>query len=161
MNPSSPTPAASPAATPSPVLSARTLVKSLQEEFPAFRDSLPLAIGIDKQLLARRPDLDRKILRIALGMHTNSLRYIKVMAKATTRFDLDGNAGDALTDEHRKHAVETLRERSKKEAERRKVQREAETAQRQAESAQREAEAAERQRAQKLSQLVAKFGRDG
>lgn len=152
MNPSSPTPAAPP----SPVLSARTLLKSLQEEFPAFRDCLPLAIGIDKQLLARRPDLDRKILRIALGMHTNSLRYIKVMAKtaATTRFDLDGNAADALTDEHRKHAVETLRERSKKEAERRKVQRDAE-------SAQREAEAAERQRTEKLSQLVAKFGRDG
>jgi len=154
MNPSSLTPAATPAAAPSPVLSARTLLKSLQEEFPAFRDCLPLAIGIDKQLLARRPDLDRKILRIALGMHTNALRYIKVMSKATTRFDLDGNAGDALTDEHRKHAVETLRERSKKEDERRK-------AQRQAESAQREAEAAERQRAEKLTRLVAKFGRDG
>lgn len=129
-----------------PVQNARTLLKSLQESFPVFRDYSPLAIGIDKQLLERRPELDRKILRIALGMHTNSLRYLKTMEKASHRQDIDGNSGDEVTEAHRSHARETLRERFKKDAERRK--------------AQREAEALERQRAEKLSQLVDKFGRN-
>jgi ProP effector len=134
----------------SPAHNARSLLKLLQTDFPVFRDCLPLAIGIDKQLLARRPDLDRKVLRIALGIHTNSLRYIKTMAKATTtsRFDLDGKPTDEVTDTHRQHATETLRERSKKDADRRKAEREAEVA-----------ATAERQRTEKLGQLVAKFGR--
>jgi len=130
----------------SPAQNARTLLKSLQESFVVFRDYAPLAIGIDKQLLARRPELERKVLRVALGLHTNSLRYLKSMEKATHRFDLDGNAGEEVTEEHRKHASETLRERFRKDAERRK--------------AQREAEARERQRTEKLSQLVEKFGKN-
>ena len=129
----------------SPALNARALLKTLQEKFSVFRDYSPLAIGIDKQLLARLPDLDRKTLRIALGMHTNSLRYLKTMEKATHRTDLDGNRGDEVTATHRSHATEILRERFKKDAERRK--------------AQREAEALERQRNEKLSQLVEKFGK--
>jgi ProP effector len=106
---------------------------------------MPLAIGIDKQLLARIPDLDRKLLRIALGIHTHSLRYLRAMEKATVRFDLEGNATDAVTDTHRAHAAKTISERFKKDAERRK--------------AQREAEAQARQRTEKLGQLVEKFGR--
>jgi len=133
-----------PAATPGQ--NARALLKSLQTTFPVFNDYVPLAIGIDKQLLARMPDIERKVLRIALGMHTNSLRYLKTMEKATHRLDLDGNVGDEVTDEHRKHAAEILRERFKKEAERRK--------------AQREAEALERQRTEKLNLLMEKFGKN-
>jgi ProP effector len=110
-----------------------------------FRDCLPLAIGIDKQLLARLPGLDRKLLRIALGIHTNSLRYLKAMEKATVRHDLDGNAADEVTDEHRAHASKLIGERFKKDAERRK--------------AQREAELQARQRTEKLGQLIEKFGR--
>lgn len=131
--------------TPGPVQNARSLSEELQERFPVFRDCMPLAIGIDKQLLARIPDLDRKLLRIALGIHTHSLRYLKAMEKATVRFDLEGNATDAVTDTHRAHAAKTISERFKKDAERRK--------------AQREAEAQARQRTEKLGQLVEKFGR--
>jgi len=134
----------SPATTPGQ--SARVLLKSLQTSFPVFNDYAPLAIGIDKQLLTRLPDLERKVLRIALGMHTNSLRYLKTMEKATHRLDLDGNVGDEVTPEHRKHAAETLRERFKKEAERRK--------------AQREADVLERQRTEKLNLLMEKFGKN-
>ena len=129
----------------SPVQNARALLKTLQDGFSAFRDYSPLAIGIDKQILARLPETERKTLRIALGMHTHSQRYLKMMEKATHRFDLDGNPGEEVTAEHRKHASEVLRERFKKEAERRK--------------AQREAEAQERQRTEKLSLLVEKFGK--
>ncbi len=124
---------------------ARALLKALQTDFAVFRDYAPLVIGIDKMLLARLPDLERKTLRIALGMHTNSLRYLKTMEKATHRLDLEGVPGDGVTAEHRAHAAEILRERFKKEAERRK--------------AQREAEALERQRTEKLGQLLEKFGK--
>ena len=54
---------------PSPIESARALIKQLQVQHPVFRDALPLAIGIDKQILARQPDVDRKTLRVALGLH--------------------------------------------------------------------------------------------
>ena len=134
-------------ATSAPTPSPRALLKKLQADFAVFRDCQPLAIGIDKQLLARQPDLVRKTLRVALGIHTNSLRYLKVMEKATVRYDLDGQTADAVTDEHRSYASEAVRDRLKKEAEKRR--------------ALREAEAAERQRTEKLDQLVAKFGRTG
>ena len=90
-------------------------------------------------------------MRIALGQHTNSLRYLKAVEKASHRFDLDGKAAEELTDEHRKHAATVLRERFKKEADQRKAHRLATEA---AEAA----EDAERLRTEKLNQLAAKFG---
>ncbi|HVL76745.1 MAG TPA: ProQ/FinO family protein [Noviherbaspirillum sp.] len=128
------------------------LLKELQEKFAPFRDNLPLAIGIDKQLKERLPDVDRKTLRIALGLHTNSTRYLKAMARATQRVDLDGNPAGEVPEAHRTHAEETLRERFRKEAEQRKAQRKVE---REAE----EAERAAQRRADKLNQLAAKFSR--
>ncbi|WP_211463346.1 ProQ/FINO family protein [Collimonas silvisoli] len=141
------------ASSPNPVQTARVLLKELQEKYAVFRDYLPLAIGVDKQLIALSPELNRKTLRIALGMHTNSLRYLKGMEKATHRFDLDGNSTDEVTEVHRSHATETLRERFKKNAEQRK-------AQRAAEAAQEAAEKAARLHAEKLNQLTAKFSRN-
>lgn len=128
-----------------PVQDAKVLLKDLQEKFVAFRDYMPLAIGIDKQLLTRLPQLDRKVLRIALGLHTNSMRYLKGMEKATSRFDLDGNPAAEVTEAHRTHAAEILRERFKKAAAHRKAQREAEEASRRHEA--------------KLKQLADKFSR--
>jgi ProP effector len=154
MNPPSPvdeavdTPATAPTAP--AAMSARTLLKQLQHQFPAFRNCLPLAIGIDKQLLARMPDLDRKTMRAALGIHTGSLRYLRAMEKATVRYGLDGAAGAEVTDTHRLHAKEVLQQRFKKEAERKKAERE---------SAQ--AEEAARLRQEKLLQLASKFSRNG
>ncbi|WP_343731529.1 ProQ/FinO family protein [Duganella sp.] len=143
-----PAPAAS---TPAPAaLSPRSLLKQLQTQFPAFRDFLPLSIGIDKQLLAVMPDLDRKTMRTALGIHTGSLRYLKVMEKAKVRHDLDGKPGAEVTDTHRAHATQVLQERYKKEAERKKAEREAKAA-----------EEAARVRADKLNQLAAKFSKKG
>ena len=52
-----------------PNQNARALLKTLQESYPVFRECSPLVIGIDKQLLERLPDVERKTLRIALGMH--------------------------------------------------------------------------------------------
>jgi ProP effector len=126
------------------------LLKHLQTQFPAFRDFLPLAIGIDKQLLAVMPHLDRKTMRTALGIHTGSLRYLKVMEKAKVRHDLDGKPGAEVTDTHRAHATQVLQERFKKEADRKKAEREAKAA-----------EEAARVHADKLNQLAAKFAKKG
>jgi ProP effector len=136
-------PAAVPAAD-----SPRALLKQLQQQFAAFRNCLPLEIGIDKQLLARMPDLNRKLMRAALGIHTGSMRYLRAMEKATVRYDLDGKPGAEVTDTHRQHAKELLQQRFKKEADRKKAEREA--------AAQLEAD---RKRQEKLQQLASKFSR--
>ena len=128
--------------------SPRALLKLLQQQFPAFRNCLPLAIGIDKQVVARLPGVNRKIMRAALGIHTGSMRYLRAMEKATVRYDLDGNPGIEVTDTHRQHAKEQLQERFKKEAERKKAEREA--------AAQEEAD---RKRQEKLQQLASKFSK--
>jgi len=139
------------AAAPAPAaLTPRSLLKQLQTQFPAFRDFLPLSIGIDKQILAVMPELDRKTMRTALGIHTGSLRYLKVMEKAKLRHDLDGTPGAEVTDTHRAHATQVLQDRFKKEAERKKAERDAAAA-----------EEAARVRADKLNQLTAKFSRKG
>ena len=150
-------PVAVSADTPSPVVpaaasnqTARSLLKQFQQQFPAFRDCLPLAIGIDKQILARLPELDRKTMRTALGIHTGSLRYLRAMEKATVRFDLDGTAGAEVSDTHRAHAKETLQQRFKKEAERKKAERDAA-----------QAAEADKLRQEKLLQLASKFSRNG
>ena len=140
------TPAASAAASPQ---TPRSLLKQFQQQFPAFRDCLPLSIGIDKQILARMPELDRKTMRTALGIHTGSLRYLRAMEKATIRYDLDGTAGAEVTDTHRLHAKDTLQQRFKKEAERKKAERDAA-----------QAAEADKLRQEKLLQLASKFSRN-
>lgn len=139
-----------PVPAPAPAQSARSLLKQFQQQFPAFRDCLPLSIGIDKQILARMPELDRKTMRTALGIHTGSLRYLRAMEKATVRYDLDGTPGTEVSDTHRLHAKEVLQQRFKKEAERKKAERDAA-----------QAEEANRLRQEKLLQLASKFSRNG
>ena len=128
--------------------SPRALLKQLQQQFVAFRNCLPLAIGIDKQVLARMPGLNRKTMRAALGIHTGSMRYLRAMEKATIRYDLDGNPGAEVTETHRLHAKELLQQRFKKEADRKKAEREA--------AAQAEAD---RKRQEKLQLLASKFAK--
>jgi ProP effector len=128
--------------------SPRALLKQLQQQFVAFRNCLPLAIGIDKQVLARMPGLNRKTMRAALGIHTGSMRYLRAMEKATIRYDLDGNPGAEVTETHRLHATELLQQRFKKEADRKKAEREA--------AAQAEAD---RKRQEKLQLLASKFAK--
>jgi len=57
-----------------------------------FRNFSPLAIGIDKQLIAQEPELNRRALRLALRSHTMSTRYLKEMQTASARLNLDGSA---------------------------------------------------------------------
>ncbi|HRE16098.1 MAG TPA: ProQ/FinO family protein [Rhodocyclaceae bacterium] len=130
---------------PTPAQAARALIKRLQAEFKVFREHQPLAIGIDKQIVARLPEVPKKTLRMALGFHTHSQPYLNAMSNATVRYDLDGNPGDAVPEEHRAHALEELKTRMKKQAEQHK--------------AERAAKAAEEQRSAKLNALAEKFGK--
>lgn len=143
-------PAAAAAPAPAGATSARALLKQLQQQFVPFRDCLPLSIGIDKQILASMPGIDRKLMRAALGIHTGSQRYLRTMEKATVRYNLDGTKGAEVTDVHRKHAKDTLQERFRKEADRKKAERDAAAE-----------EEANRRRQEKLEQLTAKFSRKG
>ncbi len=124
---------------------ARALLKDIQARFDVFRNFSPLAIGIDKQLLALQPDFNRKALRLALRSHTISTRYLKEMQTGRVRFNLDGTEAGEVTEDARTHSAELLRERFKKQAEQRK--------------AEEAAAKAEQIRLEKLSQLTEKFGR--
>lgn len=128
---------------------ARGLLKQLQQEFQVIRDCQPLAIGIDKQVIARQPEINRKLLRGALALHTKSVRYLKSLQAASTRFDLDGNAAGEVAEEQRALAAQTLHAHFKKQADERKAQLAAEAA-----------EAAARERNEKLQQLAKKFARE-
>jgi len=130
---------------PAQTVDARAVLKDLQTRFPVFADFSPLAIGIDRQVLAQMPELSKKALRLAMRNHTQSTRYLKTMEKATVRLNLDGSNADEVTDENRSHASELLRERFKKQAEARKA----------TEAAAR----AEERKQQKLQELADKFAR--
>ena len=131
---------------------ARALLKDLQGRFDVFRNFRPLAIGIDKQLIAQQPDVNRKALRQALRSHTMSTRYLKEMQIASARLNLDGSAAGEITDEARTHSGDLLRERFKTQAEQRRAAAAA--------AAAAEAEArAEQRRQEKLAHLAEKFGR--
>ncbi len=124
---------------------ARQLLKALQQQYPIMRDAKPMAIGIDAEILAAMPDLERRTLRTALRMHTGSTRYLKSMARESQRYNLAGEAVADIADEHRARAKAMLKERDKKREEEEKARRE---------------KAAEQRRAEKLEQLAARFSRD-
>ncbi len=140
-----------------PASIAHALLQHLRKDFPVFHDCLPLAIGIDKQILARLPETDRKVLRVALAMHTKSSNYLRRLSKAKTRFNLDGSAAEDLNQSHQAYASTVLNERAKRNEANQQAQRELEL------QAQREAAEAEaaRIRAEKIAQLAAKFSRSG
>lgn len=138
-----------------PASIAQALLQILRKDFPVFRDYTSLAIGIDKQICARLPEVDKKVLRVALAMHTKSTPYLRQMSKAKNRIDLDGNVAEELTPPHREYAADVLKERAKRNEAFQKAQRDREQ---QAQHAAAEAEAAQR-RAAKLGQLMEKFSR--
>lgn len=152
----------SPTHAPNISLVARTVLNDLRQRFPAFAQCLPLAIGVDKLLLVEMPELNRKTLRVALNMHTNSSRYLKAMSNATMRFDLSGNAVTEVAEEHRARAGEMLKERFKKEREQRNATVAVAETKRKADAAQAKIDAEIAVRSEKLNLLAAKFsGLDG
>ncbi|MDD3353261.1 ProQ/FINO family protein [Zoogloea sp.] len=128
--------------------SPRAVLKTLCQEYPVFKASKPLAIGIDKQLQAQRPELNKKALKVALHLHTKSIAYLKQLQLVDSRFNLDGSPADPITEDQRQRAAESLKELFRSKAEKHRADKAAE-----------EAARAEEEKQRKLRELAEKFGR--
>jgi sRNA-binding protein len=73
---------------------------------------LPLKIGIYQDLVAAQPDaLPAADLKVALGLHTRSTRYIEAVASGLARHDLQGKPIEPVAPEHVHHAILELYKR--------------------------------------------------
>jgi sRNA-binding protein len=62
---------------------------------------LPLKLGVFQELLARHPeDFQKDTLKLALGQHTRSTRYLQAVAAGMHRHDLDGQPVEPVAPEH-------------------------------------------------------------
>jgi sRNA-binding protein len=67
---------------------------------------LPLKLGIFHDLLARHPEVFKKDeLKLAMGQHARSTRYLECVAAGLARHDLDGVAVEPVAPEHVHHAI--------------------------------------------------------
>ena len=86
----------------------------LKKLYPALFSNppKPIKLRIQADIQARSPGLFTKPqLSAFLRRYTGSHAYLNALVKATHRYDLEGNPGDALSDEHRTAATEELARR--------------------------------------------------
>ncbi len=73
---------------------------------------LPLKLGVYEELLARHPeDFKAEDLKVAMGLHARSTRYLESVAAGHPRHDLDGNVAEPVAPEHVHHAILELHRR--------------------------------------------------
>jgi ProP effector len=141
-------------AVPIPELSPAECAKQLAERFPSVfapGAAVPLKLRIQADIQARAPGVfTRKSLSVFLHRHTTSNAYLKALAKATQRVDLDGLPAGELAREHREAAATELERRRNIHQQRRADQIAAERGARQA-----AAEAEGRARAERAALLRA------
>lgn len=94
------------------------LLHKLFELYPRLFGArfLPLKIGVFEDLVAAHPDaLPAADLKVAIGLHTRSTRYIEAVASGLPRHDLQGKPVEPVAPEHVHHAIlELYRRRSGK-----------------------------------------------
>lgn len=80
---------------------------------------LPLKRGVYQDLVAAHPaDLDAAGLKVALGLHTRSYRYLNVVSQGVSRHDLQGVEVEVMAPEHVHHALlEVFRRRKPRDGE--------------------------------------------
>jgi sRNA-binding protein len=67
---------------------------------------LPLKLGVYQELLALHPDeFKKEDLKVALGLHARSTRYLEAVAAGEKRHDLNGMAVEDVAPEHVHHAI--------------------------------------------------------
>ncbi len=67
---------------------------------------LPLKLGVFQNLLALHPELfKRDELKVALGLHARSTRYLESVASGLQRHDLNGETVEPVAPEHIHHAI--------------------------------------------------------
>jgi ProP effector len=94
------------------------LLHKLFELYPRLFGArfLPLKIGVFEDLVAAQPTaLPPDELKVALGLHTRSTRYIEAVAAGLPRHDLQARPVEPVAPEHVHHAIlELYRRRSGK-----------------------------------------------
>jgi ProP effector len=67
---------------------------------------LPLKLGVYQELLALHPDdFKKEDLKLALGQHARSTRYLEAVAMGAQRHDLNAPAVEPVAPEHVHHAI--------------------------------------------------------
>ena len=87
----------------------REVLHRLRISFKVFRDFMPLAMGIDKAIRERLPEIDPNDLRIAIKIQKSSPHYLKALSQSKSRFNLDGEVAGEVTNEQRQVALDGLR----------------------------------------------------
>jgi len=90
------------------------LLHKLFELYPRLFGArfLPLKVGIFEDLVAAHPEaLPASELKVALGLHTRSTRYIAAVASGLARHDLQGKPVEPVAPEHVHHAILELYKR--------------------------------------------------
>jgi hypothetical protein len=100
-----------PPKTPPSELRARELSDSLNN-FPVWRERLPLAIGIEKQVFKHIADLhlsaSKRVVNKLLHCHTHNRAYLLNVGRGGSRFNLDGTDEGAVLPPEREHAGRVL-----------------------------------------------------
>ncbi|KAF1072231.1 ProQ/FINO family protein [Variovorax sp.] len=97
-----------------PQRKASPVLERLFELYPQLFGArfVPLKLGVYEDLLARHPeDFKTEDLKVAMGQHARSTRYLESVAAGHPRHDLDGNALDPVAPEHVHHAILELHRR--------------------------------------------------
>lgn len=82
---------------------AQPVLEKLFELYPQLfgHRFVPLKLGIFQELMAQHPNVfKRDDLKLALGVHTRSTRYLQSVAAGTPRHDLQGMPVEPLAPEH-------------------------------------------------------------
>ena len=94
------------------------LLQKLFELYPRLFGArfLPLKLGVYEDLVAAHPQaLPAAELKVALGLHTRSTRYIEAVASGLPRHDLQAQPVEPVAPEHVHHAIfEVYKRRSGK-----------------------------------------------
>ena len=100
--------AQAPKGPPPPARKVNPVLERLFELYPKMFGArfLPLKLGVFQDLLALHPDeFKREDLKIALGLHARSTRYLEAVASGKQRHDLNGVAVEPVAPEHVHHAI--------------------------------------------------------
>jgi hypothetical protein len=111
-----------PAADAKPARPLHPVLLRLRELYPRLfgEQPLPLKRGIYQDLVAAHPEgeLDHAGLKVALGLHTRSYRYLSAVSQGMPRHDLQGQVAEAMAPEHVHHALlEVFRRRKPRDGE--------------------------------------------
>lgn len=141
-----------------PQLSPAACAARLAELFPALfatNPPLPLKLRIQADIQQRAPGIfTKKSLSVFLHRHTTNTAYLRAVANAPQRIDLDGQSAGEIADEHRQAAVAELERRRAMHDARREAER---NAQRAAHDEARRARAAEEEQRREASGLLRAF----